>query len=30
MSERTEIIELVDSIFDTVDAKDWDAAERLF
>jgi hypothetical protein len=30
MSERTEIIELVDSIFDTVDAKDWGAAERLF
>lgn len=30
MSERTEIIELVDSIFDTVDAKDWDAAEQLF
>jgi hypothetical protein len=30
MGERTEIIELVDSIFDTVDAKDWDATERLF
>lgn len=30
MSERTEIIELVDAIFDTVDAKDWDAAEKLF
>jgi hypothetical protein len=30
MSERTEIIELVDAIFDAVDAKDWDAAEALF
>jgi len=30
MSERREITELVDSIFDTVDAKDWDAAEALF
>ncbi len=30
MSDRTDIIELVDAIFDTVDAKDWDAAETLF
>lgn len=30
MSQRTEIIERVDSIFDTVDAKDWDVVERLF
>jgi hypothetical protein len=30
MSEHAEIIEFVDSIFDTVDAKDWDAAEKLF
>jgi hypothetical protein len=30
MTERTEIIELIDSIFDTVDAKDWDATEKLF
>jgi hypothetical protein len=30
MSDRTEIIELVDAIFDTVDAKDWDAAQALF
>jgi len=30
MGERTEIIELVDAIFDTVDAKDWDAVEQLF
>jgi hypothetical protein len=30
MCERSEIIEFVDSIFDTVDAKDWDAAEKLF
>jgi hypothetical protein len=28
--DRTEIIELVDAIFDTVDAKDWDAALELF
>jgi SnoaL-like domain len=30
MCERAEIIEFVDAIFDTVDAKDWDAAEKLF
>jgi hypothetical protein len=30
MSDRTEIIELVDAIFDTVDAKNWDAAQALF
>lgn len=30
MDERTAIIELVDAIFDTVDAKDWDAARALF
>jgi hypothetical protein len=30
MSDRTVVIEFIDSIFDTVDAKDWDAAERLF
>jgi SnoaL-like domain len=30
MSERRAIVELVDAIFDTVDAKDWDAAEALF
>ncbi|HZR50991.1 MAG TPA: nuclear transport factor 2 family protein [Streptosporangiaceae bacterium] len=30
MSERRAIVELVDTIFDTVDAKDWDAAEALF
>jgi hypothetical protein len=30
MSERSEITEFVDSIFDTVDAKDWDALEKLF
>lgn len=30
MSEHAEIIEFVDSIFDTVDAKDWAAAEKLF
>ncbi len=28
--ERAAIIEVVNAIFDTVDAKDWDAAERLF
>lgn len=28
--DRTQIIELVDAIFDTVDAKDFDATERLF
>lgn len=30
MSEHTDLIELVDSIFDAVDAKDWDTAETLF
>jgi hypothetical protein len=30
VSEHTDIIEFVDSIFDTVDAKDWEAAEQLF
>jgi SnoaL-like domain len=30
MSEHTDIIEFIDSIFDTVDAKDWDTAEKLF
>ena len=30
MSEHADIIEFVNSIFDTVDAKDWDAAENLF
>ena len=30
MSDRTEIIELVDAILDTVDAKNWDAAQALF
>ena len=30
MTEHADIIEFVDSIFDTVDAKDWAAAERLF
>ena len=30
MSERSEIVEFVDSIFDTVDAKDWAAVETLF
>jgi hypothetical protein len=30
MSDRTEIIELVDTIFDTVDAKNWDGAQALF
>jgi hypothetical protein len=30
MSDRTEIIELVDAIFDTVDAKNWDEAQALF
>jgi hypothetical protein len=30
MSERSEIVEFVDSIFDTVDAKNWGAAENLF
>ncbi|MEV8635716.1 nuclear transport factor 2 family protein [Streptosporangium sp. NPDC051023] len=28
--DRTAIIEVVDAIFDTVDAKEWDAVERLF
>lgn len=30
MSEHADLIEFVNSIFDTVDAKDWDAAENLF
>ena len=30
MSEHPEIAEFVDSIFDAVDAKDWDLAETLF
>lgn len=30
VTEHTAIIEFVDSIFDTVDAKDWDGAEKLF
>jgi hypothetical protein len=30
MSERDDIIDLVNAVFDTVDAKDWDAVERLF
>jgi len=30
MGERSEIIEFVDAIFDSVDAKDWDAAQALF
>jgi hypothetical protein len=30
MTDRTEIIELVDAIFDTVDAKNWDATQALF
>jgi SnoaL-like protein len=30
VSERTEIIQLVNSIFDTVDAKDWNTVEALF
>lgn len=30
LADRSAIIELVDSIFDTVDAKDWEATERLF
>jgi hypothetical protein len=30
MSDRTAIIELVDAIFDTVDAKDWQTAKALF
>ena len=28
--DRSEIIDLVNAIFDTVDAKDWDAVEALF
>ena len=28
--DRSDIIQLVDAIFDAVDAKDWDAAEELF
>lgn len=30
LTDRIAIIELVDSIFDHVDAKEWDAAEALF
>jgi hypothetical protein len=30
MSDHTDIIKFTDCIFDTVDAKDWDVAERLF
>jgi hypothetical protein len=30
MSDHIEIIDLVNSIFDTVDAKDWDTARTLF
>ena len=30
MTGHDEIIEFVDCIFDTVDSKDWDAAEALF
>jgi len=30
MRDHTDIIEFIDSIFDTVDAKEWDAAEQLF
>jgi len=30
VSDNTEIIQLVNAIFDTVDAKDWDAVEALF
>jgi hypothetical protein len=30
MSDRIEIIELVDAIFDTVDAKNWDETQALF
>ena len=30
MSERSDIVEFVDSIFDAVDAKDWGTAETLF
>lgn len=30
LTDRAAITELVDSIFDTVDAKDWDATEALF
>jgi hypothetical protein len=30
VDERTEIIELVDAIFDTVDAKAWDDTQELF
>ncbi|MGH3168932.1 MAG: hypothetical protein ACRDN0_24000 [Trebonia sp.] len=30
MRDHADIIEFTDSIFDTVDAKDWDAAEKLF
>jgi hypothetical protein len=30
MSDRAEIVELVDAIFDTVDAKDWEAVGALF
>ncbi|MEV5508234.1 nuclear transport factor 2 family protein [Streptomyces orinoci] len=29
-ADRIAVIEAVDAIFDTVDAKDWDAVERLF